>query len=57
MKVMPIRCVRDMAASERFYRALGLEPDARQRDGGRLELPRARPTWPGPRLRVTAPGR
>jgi len=57
VKVMPIRCVRDMAASERFYRALGLEPDARQRDGGRLELPRARPTWPGPRLRVTAPGR
>jgi catechol 2,3-dioxygenase-like lactoylglutathione lyase family enzyme len=38
MRVMPIRYVRDMEAFERFYRALGLAPDARQRDGGWIEL-------------------
>lgn len=38
MRVMPIRYVRDMAAFERFYAALGLTVDARQRHGGWMEL-------------------
>jgi catechol 2,3-dioxygenase-like lactoylglutathione lyase family enzyme len=38
MKVMPIRYVRDMAASERFYGLLGLTVDARQRNGHWMEL-------------------
>lgn len=38
MKVMPIRYVRDVEASTRFYEALGLSTTARQRGGGWVEL-------------------
>jgi len=38
MKVMPIRYVRDIDASIRFYQALGLPVTARQRRGGWVEL-------------------
>lgn len=38
MKVLPIRYVRDLPAAERFYGALGLTVDARQRNGHWLEL-------------------
>jgi catechol 2,3-dioxygenase-like lactoylglutathione lyase family enzyme len=38
MKVMPIRYVRDLAAATRFYAALGLSVDARQRSGVWMEL-------------------
>jgi len=38
MRVMPIRYVRDMAEFERFYTALGLTADTRQRGGKWLEL-------------------
>ena len=38
MKVMPIRYAADVQASLRFYRALGLEPDAVSRPGSWVEL-------------------
>jgi catechol 2,3-dioxygenase-like lactoylglutathione lyase family enzyme len=41
MKVLPIRYCADMAASTRFYRALGLELGAVTRPGSWVELPAA----------------
>jgi catechol 2,3-dioxygenase-like lactoylglutathione lyase family enzyme len=38
MKVMPIRYVADIAASQRFYAALGLDPDLASRSGNWSEL-------------------
>jgi catechol 2,3-dioxygenase-like lactoylglutathione lyase family enzyme len=38
MKVMPIRYVADLAASQRFYAALGLAPDVASRSGNWSEL-------------------
>ncbi|MEJ5915020.1 VOC family protein [Pseudokineococcus sp. 1T1Z-3] len=38
MKVMPIRYVRDVAASEHFYAALGLALEQRSRTGGWAEM-------------------
>lgn len=38
MKVMPIRYVRDVAASTHFYEALGLRATATQRNRGWTEL-------------------
>lgn len=38
MRVMPIRYVADVAASERFYAALGLAPDTTSRSGNWSEL-------------------
>ena len=38
MKVMPIRYVRDVEATQHFYAALGLRPDQRSRTGDWLEL-------------------
>jgi catechol 2,3-dioxygenase-like lactoylglutathione lyase family enzyme len=41
MRVLPIRYCADVAASTRFYRALGLELGAATRPGGWVELPAA----------------
>ena len=41
MRVLPIRYCADMAASTRFYRALGLELGAATRPGSWVELPAA----------------
>jgi catechol 2,3-dioxygenase-like lactoylglutathione lyase family enzyme len=41
MKVMPIRYVADMAASTRFYEALGLTAGDQSRSGNWVELPAA----------------
>ena len=41
MKVMPIRYTADVAASVRFYRALGLDEGDRSRPGEWVELPAA----------------
>jgi catechol 2,3-dioxygenase-like lactoylglutathione lyase family enzyme len=41
MRVLPIRYCADVAASTRFYRALGLELGASTRPGGWVELPAA----------------
>jgi catechol 2,3-dioxygenase-like lactoylglutathione lyase family enzyme len=38
VKVMPIRYVADIAASQRFYAVLGLEPDLASRSGNWSEL-------------------
>jgi hypothetical protein len=38
MKVMPIRYVTDLVASQRFYAALGLDPDLASRSGNWSEL-------------------
>lgn len=38
MRVMPIRYVHDIAASEHFYTAIGLEPDQHSRSGHWVEL-------------------
>lgn len=38
MKVMPIRYVADVEATEQFYAALGLTPDLPSRSGSGLEL-------------------
>jgi catechol 2,3-dioxygenase-like lactoylglutathione lyase family enzyme len=38
MKVMPIRYVADIEASQRFYAALGLAPDVSSRSGNWSEL-------------------
>lgn len=38
MKVMPIRYVANVDATEHFYAALGLSPDQRSRSGDWLEL-------------------
>jgi hypothetical protein len=38
MKVMPIRYVADVAASQRFYAILGLDPDLASRSGNWSEL-------------------
>jgi catechol 2,3-dioxygenase-like lactoylglutathione lyase family enzyme len=39
MRLLPIRYCADVAASTRFYRALGLELGASTRPGGWVELP------------------
>lgn len=41
MRVVPIRYTRDVAASVRFYRALGLDLGAASRPGAWVELPAA----------------
>ncbi len=41
MKVMPIRYAADMAASTRFYEALGLMAGDQSRSGNWVELPAA----------------
>jgi hypothetical protein len=38
MKIMPIRYVGNVNAAERFYAALGLEPDQKSRSGNWSEL-------------------
>lgn len=41
MRVVPIRYTTDVAAAERFYRAVGLATGARSRPGAWVELPAA----------------